>query len=212
MKKGDFSNKNKMYALIIVPQWVLTGMFFIYYLAAGRSITALFVVENPVLASQMDGLKRMGMGVLSALAFIVLIFLVAKKLKQKFSTFFSDQLDSVRFMLPTTVGERLLFALVALTAGFCEEVIFRAVMLDYFQDLPWHLSITAIIIIMSVFFGIVHLYQGVKGVIGTAYIGAGLLFIFLITGNLWICILLHFLIDVKFVFTRNSKKETIVTA
>jgi hypothetical protein len=29
-------------------------------------------------------------------------------------------------MLPTTLAERLLFVMVAIMAGFCEEVVFRA--------------------------------------------------------------------------------------
>ncbi|MFD0050300.1 CPBP family intramembrane glutamic endopeptidase [Actinomycetes bacterium NPDC127524] len=97
--------------------------------------------------------------------------------------------------------------MVAATAGICEEVIFRGVMLYEFEHLPFELSAVAMIVIAGILFGIVHLYQGLKGVIGTAYIGGVFFYIYLITGNLWICIIIHFLFDVKFAFTPNKGKE-----
>ncbi|RLQ94620.1 CPBP family intramembrane glutamic endopeptidase [Falsibacillus albus] len=205
MKHADFSNNYKMYWTIIIPQWIFTGVFLIYFFATKRSIKDLFIVSTPILHDQSAHLKQVFWGVLSTIAIFGLIFLFSKKLKQNLLSYFERQMDSIRFMLPSTFGERLLFALVALTAGFCEEVVFRGVMLYYFNHIDLQLSIIPLMIVMSLLFGIVHLYQGWKGVVGTAYMGGALLYVYLATGNLWICILIHFLIDVKFVFTSNKK-------
>ncbi|NER44724.1 hypothetical protein G3M54_33290 [Bacillus megaterium NBRC 15308 = ATCC 14581] len=55
---------------------------------------------------------------------------------------------------------------------------FRGAMFHYFDHLPFHLSTVAIGIISSLLFGIVHLYQGWKGVLFTSYLG-GIMFFFL---------------------------------
>ena len=96
--------------------------------------------------------------------------------------------------------ERILFFLVSITAGVCEEIIFRGLIVYYFSHLPFDLSLLTIGIIASVLFGLVHLYQGWKGVLRTAYIGGILFFLYVGTGTLWVPIALHFLIDVQLVF------------
>ncbi|NRD81099.1 CPBP family intramembrane metalloprotease [Bacillus sp. BRMEA1] len=207
MKKGNFSNKSRMYLTVIIPQWVIVAIFFAYWFLTKRSFVDLFYVDNPILSSHADRLKATGIGAIIALVIYALIFIFSKKIKQVFSKWMHSQIDTIRFMLPITLKERILFVIVAITAGFCEEVVFRSVMLYYFEHLPFELSIISLIIVLSLLFGIVHLYQGWKGVLGTAYVGGILLYVFLVTGNLWLCILLHFLIDVKFAFTSNQKSS-----
>ncbi|WP_170140762.1 CPBP family intramembrane glutamic endopeptidase [Oceanobacillus arenosus] len=75
--------------------------------------------------------------------------------------------------------------MIAITAGVCEEIIFRGVMLYYLSYLPFELPIIAIGIISSLLFGIVHLYQGWKGVLLTTYLGAIFFLLFVGTGYLW---------------------------
>jgi membrane protease YdiL (CAAX protease family) len=204
MKKGDFSNKIKMYLTIIISQWIIVAILFIFWSVTNRSFSDLFNVREPILSYQMENLKLYGLGALIALGIYVLLFLFSKKLKTKLLKYKDDQLDAIRFMLPSTLVERLLFVLVAMTAGFCEEFVFRGVMLSYFENLPVQLSVFTIAIIMSFLFGIVHLYQGWKGVLSTTYIGGILLYIYLVTGNLWLCIIIHFLFDVRFAFSSNK--------
>ncbi|NGY75546.1 CPBP family intramembrane metalloprotease [Bacillus megaterium] len=69
-----------------------------------------------------------------------------------------------------------------------------------FRPPPFHLSTVAIGIISSLLFGIVHLYQGWKGVLFTSYLGGIMFFLLVGTGSLWVPIALHFIIDSKFVF------------
>ncbi|MFD1708541.1 CPBP family intramembrane glutamic endopeptidase [Siminovitchia sediminis] len=208
MKKADLQNKPKMYWNIIIPQWVIVWIILSYWAWTGRSVSELFFVKDPLLSSQAGHLKDIGLGAVTAGVLLALAVIFSKKLKEKISIYFSSQLDEVRFMLPTTLKERVLFVGVALTAGFCEEVIFRGVMLYYVGQLPFDLSVIAIVIVLSMLFGIVHLYQGWSGVLSTAYLGGLLLVVYLITGNLWISIALHFLIDVKFVFFPNKTSQT----
>lgn len=209
MKKGDFSNKRKMYLTIMIPQWMIIAILFIYWLVTNRSWSQLFFNHEPILSAQLDQLKMFGLGVIFSLSIYIILFIFSKKLRQKLATFFNDQTENIHFMLPVTVEERILFGLVSLTAGVCEEIIFRGVMLYYFENMPFHFSTVALIIGISLLFGIVHLYQGWKGVLSTAYLGGIFLYIYLVTGNLWISITIHFLVDVKFAFTSNKNNPAV---
>lgn len=53
--------------------------------------------------------------------------------------------------------------MVCITAGICEEVVYRGFLMQYFHTLPFHLSLAWAMVASSVIFGIAHLYQGVAG-------------------------------------------------
>lgn len=100
---------------------------------------------------------------------------------------------------PRTTGETITFALlVAPTAGFVEEVLFRDMLLPFAIDQTgdvW-LGIAA----ASAIFGIVHAPQGVIAVIATALMGAVLAVGFVYSGSLWPCIIAHALYDMAYPF------------
>lgn len=72
-------------------------------------------------------------------------------------------LEAVRKLIPRTPAEMVLWVLLAVTAGFCEETIFRG----YFQR--QFLALTgkdeAAVILQACVFGAAHLYQGWKGAV-----------------------------------------------
>lgn len=74
------------------------------------------------------------------------------------------------FLLPATVTESLLWIVVALTAGVCEELVYRG----YLQRQLWSLtkSSTSAILLQAAIFGSAHIYQGWKPAIVTAIYGA----------------------------------------
>ncbi len=102
------------------------------------------------------------------------------------------------FLLPSTGEERRWWWwLVCVTAGVCEEVVYRGFLLHYFHTVPFHLSLTWALVVSSVIFGIGHLYQGVAGGVQTAVIGFMFGVIFLMTGNLVIPIVVHAVMDLR---------------
>ena len=56
--------------------------------------------------------------------------------------------------------------------------------------------------VAAVIFGLVHLYQGWKGVIATGAMGAFMSFIYILSGSLWLVVLIHVLIDLNGLFLR----------
>jgi uncharacterized protein len=101
------------------------------------------------------------------------------------------------FILPVTPEERAWFGLVSVTAGICEEVLYRGFLIRYLSNGPWHIGLWIAVAIASISFGLAHGYQGLSGIIGTALIGAVMAVIFLASGSLWLPMALHAIIDLR---------------
>jgi membrane protease YdiL (CAAX protease family) len=104
---------------------------------------------------------------------------------------------ALAFILPVTREERAWFALVSITAGICEEVLYRGFLIRYLSNGPWHAGLWIALAVASISFGLAHGYQGLPGIIGTALLGAVMAVIFLATGSLWLPMALHAMIDLR---------------
>ncbi len=98
---------------------------------------------------------------------------------------------------PVTTQERLIWAAVAVSAGICEEIVFRGWLLATLHG-PIGLNGTALILVAAGIFGLAHAYQRVTGVFLTALAGAFFCVLYVRTGSLLVPILLHILIDLRF--------------
>src|SRR5439155_15892128 len=101
------------------------------------------------------------------------------------------QLRPVAGLLPRTPAERRLFAGLALTAGICEEVLYRGFGLAALRWAAPGLGHPGLIAVTAVAFGLAHLYQGPLGVGLTGLIGAYLAWIAIATGSLVPVMVLH---------------------
>lgn len=72
-------------------------------------------------------------------------------------------------ILPQTSWEMALFALLALTAGCCEEFLYRGFAITALSRAGWPLWST--ILASSGLFGLGHMYQGRREAVGTAILG-----------------------------------------
>ena len=107
------------------------------------------------------------------------------------------QLRPVAALLPRTATERRWFALLAITAGVCEEVLYRGFGLAALRWAAPDLSETALIVTTGAAFGLAHLYQGRLGVTLTGALGAYFAWITISTGTLVPVMLLHALLDLR---------------
>ena len=103
-------------------------------------------------------------------------------------------------LLPSTREEKLLFVPLAITAGVCEEILFRGFLLAYVAWLWPHATNTQLIVVTSIAFGIAHLYQGVLGVVVTGVVGVLLASMVIDGGSLLPAIVVHALIDFRIIF------------
>ncbi len=101
-------------------------------------------------------------------------------------------------LLPRTAGERRLFTLVGVTAGVCEEWLYRGFFLAVVAALAGGLPTGVMVVLAGVAFGLAHAYQGGVGVVTTGVLGGIMAAVYLQTGSLLLPVLLHALIDLRF--------------
>jgi uncharacterized protein len=101
-------------------------------------------------------------------------------------------------LLPRTPGERRLFTLVGVTAGVCEEWLYRGFFLAVVAALAGGLPTGALVVVAAAAFGLAHAYQGRVGILTTGLLGGVMAAIYLQTGSLLVPVLLHAVIDLRF--------------
>jgi hypothetical protein len=98
-------------------------------------------------------------------------------------------------LMPSSRQEKRLYGAVAISAGITEEILYRGfltyVLLASFPAIGVLLSM----LIAAFLFGLGHLYQGPSGILRTFILGLILGLIYLATGTLLLCIIIHILID-----------------
>jgi len=104
-----------------------------------------------------------------------------------------EEFDSVSFLLPHTRKELRTFYAVSITAGICEEIIYRGFMIAYLM--AFGMPFWAAGLVSSVAFGFAHAYQGPTGIVKTATVGATMALLYGLTGSLWAPIVAHAVMD-----------------
>ena len=107
-------------------------------------------------------------------------------------------------LLPRTTGERRLFAVVGVTAGICEEWLYRGFLLAVVSALCRGLPDPALVLLAALAFGLAHVYQGVPGVVTTGVLGGVLALVYVQTGSLLLPVLLHAAIDLRFLLVPSA--------
>jgi len=106
------------------------------------------------------------------------------KLRKQFETYGS--------VLPRTQTELRWFGAVSLTAGFCEEFLYRGYFIWALS--PW-LGWWGGAAVSLAFFAAGHAYQGWSGVLRTGIVGALFTAVVAVFGSLWPAIALHAVVD-----------------
>lgn len=112
----------------------------------------------------------------------------------------AQALRTMRFMLPVSAKERRYWVVLSLSAGICEELLFRGFLIHYLSGSLAGgpaLGVLSAWLLSSMLFGLAHIYQGVAGVIRATIAGLLLGLVAILTGQLILPILLHALFDVQ---------------
>jgi uncharacterized protein len=100
-------------------------------------------------------------------------------------------------LLPRTARERQVFVWLAVTAGMCEETLYRGFLLAVAAALAPGLSPWWAVTVAALAFGAAHAYQGAGGVVATGVLGGCLAIIYLGSGSLLLPVLYHVLVDLR---------------
>ncbi len=97
-------------------------------------------------------------------------------------------------VVPRTKAELALFFGVALTAGICEELLYRGFL---FAVAAPFITIYGAVAASAVVFGLGHTYQGLRGIALTGAVGLFLGAFYFLTGSIVFPMILHVLIDIN---------------
>lgn len=187
---GKYKSKNKNIEYIKISSflWGLTlFMAFIFYIEKLSVVSIDYYVE-------FNWQNILGIVlILIAIAYLVLLIkniISNENLRLEVASKFEPFID----VMPTTKSQVLVFTLLlSVTAGICEELIFRAYL---FNLVDTYTGTMGAILISSLIFGFWHVYLGWQEVLRTSIMGAILCSVYIFTGNIIAPIILHVFIDI----------------
>lgn len=187
VRDGRTDARMRAYSWIIGFQWVLTALVLVGWTTMQRGSIA------PAAVFEADAWGWGGM--------IAAILITATLVVQLFTARKSpDQLEQARqkmgelsMIAPRNARETRTFDVVSITAGVCEEILYRGVLMVIIAAYtgPW-IALAG----TSLVFGLGHAYQGPGGVLRTGVVGLVLGLLVLSTGSLLPAMLVHAVTDI----------------
>lgn len=173
----------------IAGQWMLAAAALLIWVYNGR------LVENLGLGWPRVP-WRFALGLVIAVGAMLAMFIQARRILRDPKRLAQARrlLERVMFLLPHTPEELRTFRALSVTAGVCEEILFRGFLLWY---LFYLVGLWPALILSSLLFGLAHSYQGVNGILRTTLVGLLFALFFFLTLSLWVPILFHAFIDIN---------------
>jgi hypothetical protein len=160
---GHASHRALGYSITIAAEWLIVGFIALGSRWGGASLRTL---AGRIAPDWRSILRDLGL----AVAYLVAANLILAGLGQLLARIMGPASQGfLNGLLPQGPLESALFLLLAFTAGFCEETIFRGYLQRQFT--VWTGSAAAGIVIQGVLFGAAHAYQGLNQVVIIAVYG-----------------------------------------
>ncbi len=187
IRSGRPDPRLPVYWEIMGQQWLVTLVIAVQWVLANQPWSALGLVWP----------AGWRLGVTAALVLAVLVLDALRT--RAVARLGPDSLHRVRSssapllaFAPHTRAESAGFRLVALTAGICEELIYRGFLVWAFR--PW-LTLWGAALASVVSFGFAHAYQGRRGAASAGVVGAVFAVLAILTGSIVPGMVLHALVD-----------------
>ena len=185
---GQPDARTRAYRRGVAGQWLFTIAALAIWATQGRAWELLGVVPPQGWRLGLGiGIVLAAVGLLTLQLWSVLRLPTARRIAAR------PQLGAVEFMLPHTGVEEGWFVALSLTAGFCEELLYRGYLHWFFT--PW-LGRPLAMVVVVLAFGLGHLYQGRKGAIKATITGGVMAAMVLATGSLIPAMIAHAVVDI----------------
>lgn len=191
LEKYKFKTKSSEYIKTSLMLWAITGFLLFCFFHGALS------VKPPLILPVTDWKTYLSISIFVACFAYTkyVIFSIKKNENIRLSVLNTLEKDnSLIDILPKSHKEYLLFTLlVSVSAGICEELIFRWFLYSYIEiQSNWVIAV----ICSSFIFGLWHLYLGWEHVIKTALVGVLLCGIYLYFESIVVAIIAHIFMDV----------------
>jgi len=186
VREGKIDARTNSYRWILVTEWGLVLGMAGYWIAAGRGLAPLYLV--PVASGwQWLAIGIAGVAVAAQIWQTNAIMRDPDKLAEA-----RDEAGALIALGPKSHSEVQLFKAVAVTAGVCEEILYRGVLMATLTPLVGTWPAVAL---SSIIFGLAHAYQGFAGIGKTALVGLVLALFTVFSGSLFVAMILHAVVD-----------------
>lgn len=183
----------RVYHLAVVVEWAWVAYLSLVVAVAGVAVEQL--VAPPAGLVVADAIVSIAPGLIGGLAIgLVATAVVARRAKPGETT---TGVGDFAALLPATSQERRWSAIVAMTAGICEELVFRGFVIYYLVNLVPQADALVVIALAAAVFSVAHAYQGLAGVAATFALGLAFGMIYVATGSLVPGMVLHALTDLR---------------
>jgi membrane protease YdiL (CAAX protease family) len=182
----------RRYRAVIVRQWALVGVVLVIGLLSGESLRSLGLPTSTLFRFN-AGWTSYYLSLFVVGSLIGLLLFRKRTPRGKMAR----PLRGAIHLLPRSRVERTSFVGLALTAGICEEVLYRGFGLAFLHWAMPTVSLAVDVVVTSLAFGAAHLYQGRSGVTATTIVGALLGAIMAFTGTLLVPIAIHAIFDLR---------------
>ncbi len=176
----------RAYRLIIVGQWILAAGVVALWIALRRPWAAIG------LAPHVPWGLPASVFVLAAVWCGLAFRQLAIKTNASVRARALRQFEKFERILPHSQHELRWFAAVAITAGVCEELLYRGFLFCYLRAA---LDLGPAIAIGALAFGLAHFYQGSRGILVTGLVGAVMFGLYMFSGSLFVPMAVHALVD-----------------
>lgn len=154
--------------------------------------------------------------IILALGYQTIMYFISSEYRSKVAAEISNkkdgnsQYDTVmsQILIPRSKVEKKWFLLVSLTAGICEELVWRGCLIFLLSNIFSSVNIIVIYMVSCILFGLAHCYQGMYGVIKTSIIAILFVMIYYVTDSIIPGTVLHFLFDYSSAFLVKDTKLT----
>ena len=168
-------------------EWISVAVFLSWWFWTGRQATPLGLVPDP------SGWQWLAVAVGFVLSALLVLQMVIFTRSPKSLSNMRGKLGDVEDMVPRNSREQRAFDRLSITAGICEEILYRGLLLAI---LAAAIGTWPAVFVSSALFGLGHIYQGPLGFVKTAAVGLAFALLTVFSGSLFTAIIVHVIMDV----------------
>lgn len=181
--KADKKRRLRNYKLTMTVLWTLT----------------LIIIGNSILNTSinLEFFPSINNTTIVFAIFIVIFILIQSKqssVTPEKAPKIKEKMRGFEHYLPKSKNELTWFILLSLSAGICEEIIFRMFLFNYSLE---HFHLITSLFLANFVFAITHIGSGSRNMLGSFLLGLLLNGIYYLTNNIWLAIILHSAIDIN---------------
>jgi membrane protease YdiL (CAAX protease family) len=186
LDRGEPDARLQTYERTIMFEWGFALLLGVVWFASGRGMESVGLVPRTGFWSIFFGVLAVG-----AVAWFVSVVLRTTNDPKQLGEV-RAQLGPLEVAAPHTDRELSRFNWLSITAGVCEEFVYRGILMGLLMA---SLGAWPAILISSVVFGLAHAYQGPAGMLKTGLVGLVLAVLVVLTGSLFASMIAHAAID-----------------